>query len=66
MLVPVLLRHPPLARRVSATLQAARQAAPLAPAPGTPGIEVPAELRALPASVRSVLGDLQRARELNQ
>jgi FkbM family methyltransferase len=59
MLVPILLRHPPLARRVSATLQAARQAAPLEVAPG---IEVPAELRGLPASVRSVLGDLQRAR----
>ena len=63
LLVPILLRHPPLARRVSATLQAARQAAPLEVAPG---IEVPAELRGLPASVRSVLGDLQRARELDK
>jgi FkbM family methyltransferase len=63
LLVPILLRHPPLARRVSATLQAARQTAPLEVAPG---IEVPAELRGLPASVRSVLADLQRARELNK
>jgi FkbM family methyltransferase len=58
-LVPILLRYPPLGRRVSAMLQAARHATPLEIAPG---IEVPAELRGLPASVRSVLGDLRRAR----
>jgi FkbM family methyltransferase len=58
-LIPILLRYPPLGRRVSAMLQAARHAAPLEIAPG---VEVPAELRGLPASVRSVLGDLQRAR----
>ena len=62
-LVPLLLRYPPLGRRVSAMLQAARQATPLEIAPG---IEVPAELRGLPASVRSVLGDLQRTRQLGR
>jgi FkbM family methyltransferase len=59
-LIPLLLRYPPLGRRVSAMLQAARHATPLEIAPG---IEVPAELRTLPASVRSVLGDLQKARD---
>jgi hypothetical protein len=44
-------------------LQAARQATPLEIAPG---VEVPAELRSLPASVRSVLGDLQRTRALRR
>jgi hypothetical protein len=63
LLIPILLRYPPLARRVSTTLQAARQATPLEIAPG---IEVPPELRGLPASVRTVLDDLQRARELNK
>jgi len=63
LLIPILLRYPPLGRRVSAALQAARHAAPLEIAPG---VEVPAELRGLPASVRSVLGDLQRARELKE
>jgi FkbM family methyltransferase len=62
-LIPILLRYPPLGRRVSAMLQAARHATPLEIAPG---IEVPAELRGLPASVRSVLGDLQRARDLQR
>jgi FkbM family methyltransferase len=60
-LIPILLRYPPLGRRVSAMLQAARQTTPLEIAPG---IEVPSELRSLPASVRGVLGDLQKAREL--
>ena len=59
-LIPILLRYPPLGRRVSFMLQAARQAVPLEIAPG---VEVPAELRGLPTSVRSVLGDLQKARE---
>jgi FkbM family methyltransferase len=62
-LIPLLLRYPPLGRRVSAMLQAARHATPLEIAPG---VEVPAELRGLPASVRSVLGDLQKARELSR
>jgi hypothetical protein len=61
--IPILLRCPPLRRRVSAMLQAARHATPLEIAPG---IEVPAELRGLPASVRNVLGDLQRARDLQR
>jgi len=62
-LIPLLLRFPPLSRRVTAMLQAARQATPLEIAPG---VEVPAELRSLPASVRSVLGDLQRTRALSR
>jgi FkbM family methyltransferase len=62
-LIPILLRYPPLGRRVTAMLQAARQATPLEIAPG---VEVPAELRSLPASVRSVLGDLQRTRALRR
>jgi FkbM family methyltransferase len=63
LVIPVLLRYPLLGRRVSSMLQAARQAAPLEI---LPGVEVPAELRTLPASVRSVLGDLRRARETNE
>jgi FkbM family methyltransferase len=58
-LIPVLLRYPALARRVSATLGAIRQAS-VKPSPGAAA--VPDHLRALPASVRSVLADLQRAR----
>jgi FkbM family methyltransferase len=57
--VPVLLRHPELGQRVSGMLQAARQTA-TTEAPQ--GVHVPAELRHLPASVRGVLADLQRAR----
>jgi hypothetical protein len=50
-LIPILLRYP-------ASLAAIKQAVPDAPA----GIDVPEELRGLPASVRTVLADLQRAR----
>jgi FkbM family methyltransferase len=58
-LIPVLLRYPALAKRVSASLAAIRQArANQSPAAAA----VPDHLRALPASVRSVLADLQRAR----
>jgi FkbM family methyltransferase len=58
-LIPVLLRYPALGKRVSASLAAIKQAAPdLAPQ----GIDVPEELRGLPASVRTVLADLRRAR----
>jgi FkbM family methyltransferase len=58
-LIPVLLRYPTLGKRVSASLAAIKQAAPdLAPQ----GIDVPEELRGLPASVRTVLADLRRAR----
>jgi FkbM family methyltransferase len=59
LLIPILLRHPALARRVSSSLAAIKQAAPeQAPA----GVAVPEELRGLPVSVRTVLADLQRAR----
>ncbi|HEY1226426.1 MAG TPA: FkbM family methyltransferase, partial [Ramlibacter sp.] len=54
-IIPVLLRYPALGRRVSASLQAIKQAVP-GPAPA--GLAVPEELRALPASVRTVLADL--------
>jgi FkbM family methyltransferase len=57
-LIPVLLRYPTLGKQVSASLAAIKQVAPPAPQ----GIDVPEELRALPASVRAVLADLQRAR----
>lgn len=58
-LVPILLRYPLLGRRVSGMLQAARQTV----ATDAPqGVHVPQELRHLPASVRGVLADLQRAR----
>jgi hypothetical protein len=58
-LIPILLRYPPLGRRVSGMLQAARQTV-TTEAPQ--GVHVPQELRHLPASVRGVLADLQRAR----
>jgi hypothetical protein len=59
LLIPALLRHPELNRRVSASLAALKLDPPQqAPA----GVEVPEHLRGLPASVRTVLADLQRAR----
>jgi FkbM family methyltransferase len=62
-LIPILLRYPPLGRRVSGMLQAARQTvATEAPQ----NVHVPPELRHLPASVRGVLADLQRARAHTQ
>jgi FkbM family methyltransferase len=59
LIIPLLLRHPALARRVSSSLAAIRQV-PAQPAAG--GIAVADELKSLPASVRAVLADLQRAR----
>jgi FkbM family methyltransferase len=59
LLIPVLLRHPTLQKRVSSSIAAIKLDTPQqAPA----GIEVPDELKGLPASVRVVLADLQRAR----
>jgi FkbM family methyltransferase len=60
LIIPVLLRYPGLRRRVSALLSTIKepQSAPLPPVLAA----VPEELRPLPASVRSVLLDLQRAR----
>jgi FkbM family methyltransferase len=58
-IIPLLLRYPRFGKRVSASLAALKQAVP---APAATGAEVPHELRALPASVRTVLADLQRAR----
>ena len=59
LLIPALLRHPKLNQRVSASLAAIKLVPPQqAPA----GVEVPEHLRGLPASVRTVLADLQRAR----
>ncbi|GAB3460227.1 hypothetical protein GCM10027321_19440 [Massilia terrae] len=56
-LIPILLRYPALGKRVSASLQALKQAPDAAPG----GVMVPEELRGLPASVRAVLADLKRA-----
>lgn len=61
-LIPVLLRFPWLARRVSVQLATIKQTAP-APLPADVP-PVPDELRGLPESVRTVLADLQRARNL--
>jgi FkbM family methyltransferase len=59
LLIPALLRHPKLNQRVSASIAAIKLDPPQqAPA----GVEVPEHLRGLPASVRTVLADLQRAR----
>ncbi|WP_075793185.1 FkbM family methyltransferase [Massilia putida] len=58
-LIPFLLRHPALNRRVSGMLQAVKGSLPQ-PAVN---IDVPEELRGLPVSVRNVLADLQRARK---
>jgi len=60
LLIPLLLRYPWLGRRVAATLATVSQRAPASAAAGAE--PVPEELRALPASVRSVLADLHRAR----
>jgi FkbM family methyltransferase len=59
LVIPLLLRYPALGQRVAASLAAIRHAAP---APNAGGAAVPEELRPLPASVRAVLADLQRAR----
>lgn len=62
-IIPVLLRYPALGKRVNAALSAIKQA----PEPIAPGAAaVPEELRGLPASVRTVLADLKRARGSNQ
>jgi hypothetical protein len=58
-LIPFLLRHPALNRRVAGMLQAVKGSLPH-PAVN---IDVPEELRGLPVSVRNVLTDLQRARK---
>lgn len=59
LLIPALLRHPKLNQRVASSLAAIKLDPPhQAPA----GVEVPEHLRGLPASVRTVLADLQRAR----
>jgi len=57
--LPFLMRHPRLARRISAAVQAVKLDPPQ-PAPN--GHALPAELQGLPASVRAVLSDLRRAR----
>jgi FkbM family methyltransferase len=59
LLIPVLRRYPSLGEKVSASIAAIKLDAP-GQAPG--GVEVPEELKGLPVSVRSVLADLQRAR----
>ena len=59
LLIPVLLRNPKLQQRVSTSIAAIKLDPPQqAPA----GVDVPDELKGLPASVRVVLADLQRAR----
>jgi len=61
-LIPVLLRYPALNRRVSSLLLRVRQAAPVYTAAAA-ALAVPEDLRHLPASARSVLADLRRARD---
>ena len=61
-LIPIIVRHPALQRRVSATLQAIKQV-PVAQPPLPADLVVPEEQRGLPASVRTVLADLQRVRK---
>lgn len=58
-LIPFLLRHPALNRRVSGMLQAVKGSLPQP----VVNIDVPEELKGLPVSVRNVLADLQRARK---
>lgn len=58
-LIPFLLRHPALNRRVSGVLQAVKGSLPQP----VVNIDVPEELKGLPVSVRNVLADLQRARK---
>jgi FkbM family methyltransferase len=58
-LIPFLLRHPALNRRVAGMLQAVKGSLPHP----VVNIDVPEELRGLPVSVRNVLTDLQRARK---
>ena len=61
LIIPVLLAFPPLGRRVQASLAALKQ---LPPEPLPEGVApVPDELRGVPASVRLVLADLERARQ---
>ncbi len=60
-LIPVLLRYPALNRRVSSLLRRVRQAPPVSTA-ASAALAVPEDLRHLPASARSVLTDLRRAR----
>jgi len=63
LLIPILLRFPALNRRVAMGLATIKQ---VPPEPLPPGVApVPDELRALPASVRTVLVDLKRARNLH-
>jgi FkbM family methyltransferase len=63
LLIPVLLRNPKLQQRVSTSIAAIKLDPPQqAPA----GVEVPDQLKGLPASVRVVLADLQRARVKHQ
>jgi FkbM family methyltransferase len=64
-LIPVLLRYPALNRRVSALLRRVRQAPPVSTAAAA-ALAVPEDLRHLPASARSVLADLRRARGRQQ
>ena len=70
MLIPVLLRYPALGRRVSALLRRIRLDLPAsasASASAAPAaLAVPEDLRHLPASVRTVLADLRRARGRQQ
>jgi FkbM family methyltransferase len=58
-LIPFLLRHPALNRRVAGVLQAVKGSLPQP----VINIDVPEELKGLPVSVRNVLADLQRARK---
>jgi hypothetical protein len=60
LLIPMLLRVPGAAERISTMLNAIKQSDA---APGSPAaLQLPAELKALPASARRVLADLERAR----
>jgi FkbM family methyltransferase len=61
LLIPILLRFPNQAARVSQMLNTIKQD-PANAAPPSPVADMPDEVRALPASARKVLADLQRTR----
>jgi hypothetical protein len=59
LLIPLMLRFPSLGKRVSQTIQEIKQDVPPPPAQVE---EMPEEIKALPASARRVLADMQRGR----
>ncbi|MGZ8320509.1 MAG: FkbM family methyltransferase [Telluria sp.] len=62
--IPLMLRFPGLAAKVSRMISAVKHAP--APNPVPAAAQLPDEIRALPVSARNVLADLQRARRKTQ